>query len=209
MMQGNCVESGKEIKQALSELRNIFQLERDYTEMEFDDEVKLQNEERFPLSPMTSVKIPINASSSIAQVGAFNLFNRALIVNSGPIPENRISSVLLYNAGLSHHINAVRSGSSTELASALQFYRYAFSLLACSNEVRDENLLMLLALINNMGHIYANTFDSKASNHCMEMMQRFFAASEGGDSLGECDSLFFYMNTFLVKMDQFSAAPAA
>jgi hypothetical protein len=124
--------------------------------------------------------------------------------------ESRVSSVLLYNAALGHHINAVQSGSSRELASALQFYQYAFSLLTGSNnEVETEDVLLLLALINNMGHVYSNTFNLPAADHCMDMLHSFFTATEGDSRLVESDSLFFYMNTFLVKMEQFSSAPAA
>ena len=222
LRDGKCAESAREIRHALSQLKKVIMHPDDdsaisedssdssttYVDMDAESSSFSEDNE----SPISSIIVPVETGASIAQIGAFSLFNRALVITQRDqimtMRESRVSCILLYNAALCHHIEGFQSGCSQELSSALQFYQYAFSLLTEANDVENDDLLLLLSLINNMGHIYSNVFDFPAAEHCMDMMNRFF--STGADQyLGECDSLFFYMNTFLVRMDQFSSAPAA
>lgn len=153
--------------------------------------------------------VPPNISGG---TGMFTVFNRALVVTgSAPANSHKTTGSILYNIALCHHIRGMKLGSSEELAKALQFYHMAFSVVsnACDERsLEDEDTILILALLNNSGHIHASFFNQNETHHCHELLQRCFESSEGS-SLMQDDSLFFYITSHIVKLEGFVSAPAA
>jgi tetratricopeptide (TPR) repeat protein len=82
--------------------------------------------------------------------------------------------VLLYNMGLAYHCQGIRNGTSRELKLALQLYEA--SLKVFENKRQHFSSLynqadLLLALINNMGHIFSYFYDLKGMDRCQRHIQ--------------------------------------
>lgn len=74
--------------------------------------------------------------------------------------ERTVSSVLLYNMGLSFHAEGLRKGNTAAMSRAFEFYRHSMMLLGREDrpERRTGPLLLLAALANNMAHVSACFF---------------------------------------------------
>ena len=171
-----------------------------------------------------SVQIPghyFASSSACNSSGMFPFFNRALLINldsaeilrtNNPFENDlirRLAAVLLYNLALVHHSCGIRTGGSEDLSKALSFYQGAFmSLSSIWDSLTVSDSLLVLALLNNMGHIRANNLDRKEACGCLDLLRRFFAECRG-NCLIEEESIFFYITTFIFSEEPLTASPAA
>lgn len=165
-----------------------------------------------------SVALPNGCAPSLFNSGVFPIFNRGILVNvdvendhafPGEV-DRRLIATLLYNTALLHHIRGIRTGESELLTKALSLYQGAFvSLTGMWNRLQKSDTLLILALLNNMGHIRAHNFDRKEACCCLDMLKHFFSESGGDQTLIEEESLFFYLTTFIFANEPLITSPAA
>lgn len=155
--------------------------------------------------------------SAVPSDSILTFYDRAFIfVNYSDIdfqlPENKsnLSAMILYNLALSHHSQGIRQGSTIELGKALQFYRLAHCVLEKVKDVvgLEVHLLILMGLLNNMGHIHANCYNLEQTSRCIEWLQRAISSRHSG-VLGDADYRFFYTHLKVIPVGHIEFAPAA
>jgi hypothetical protein len=135
---------------------------------------------------------------------SFYLFKRAILVEECDhtlTPSDRlmnyISMVVAYNLGLAHHLLGMQNGDNQRknYSKALTMYHAAYDLMMeCPADNRD---LLYLAVLNNMGHIYNYSFDSRNSQACLEGMEFIVMPySSNGKKMSD-DYTPFLMNIFM------------
>jgi hypothetical protein len=76
--------------------------------------------------------------------------------------------------GLAYHCQGIRNGTSRELKLALQLYKASLQVFEderqCFSSLCNQADL-LLALINNMGHIFSHFYDLKGMDRCQRHLQ--------------------------------------
>lgn len=155
----------------------------------------------------------------------FVLFRRALHLSTVPTAvsirnglfKNSMSAVLLYNAGLAHHILGLQRCDSQILTSALEYYAMSYTMLAdqMKSGLAEFGWISLgfLGLANNMGHIYAYFRNFSKADTCGSELSTIL--SNLLSSPGECpcmedeEYLVFFMNVCFFQGRTFFAAPAA
>ncbi|KAG7351687.1 tetratricopeptide repeat protein [Nitzschia inconspicua] len=144
---------------------------------------------------------------------------------------SKLSTILIYNLALTHHVLALVSGGSDSrkgrecLSKARDLYSQANSIpqREQKQEIIDANLLPLFvqSILNNLGQCYASLDDTVNSVACFELLLKsvilFQQDLNGAHNSGaydnrlyyECSNTCFLENTlFLILKDQ-GFAPAA
>ena len=221
IMHGKLAESLRVIRTALTGLNEVIEQGASAPSPDANMAEATRSSPIAEKDMIDSVTVSVDPQTlSNAHYGVFHFFNRAIVVDAPEalgdeshviVDHYKISAVLLYNAGLCNHIKGLQSGSARDLATALHCYQYALSLLTDTNAIQavsDQDALLVLALLNNMGHLNSQSFDHPASKICLETMRRIFPATESL-LLKQEDSIFFYLTVFLVPVEQVCASPAA
>ena len=164
-------------------------------------------------------KIPQSKTSETSNVSGpsshtiHSLYNRGLVMSKdqcGGILTgkylHRTSAVILYNLGLVYHNMAVRNGISAALPHALQMYESAFHCLRRVPCILDCHRL-LLAILNNMGNIYAQSFQMDHTVECFKQLRQALSIPNPSMPLDE-DYIFFLLNA-LFQPKELCFAPAA
>jgi hypothetical protein len=134
-----------------------------------------------PLSE--SVEFENEDISALSPGNFFVFFNRVFVF--GDITHRNwrnffphIPALLLYNTGLVWHRMALKENSTTKYGMALENYRMAHDLVVqntrlglCNGKVCE---LLLLAICNNMGHIYSHFHSLGEARECVEEMCAVF-----------------------------------
>lgn len=126
--------------------------------------------------------------------------------------EHTVPSVLLYNMGLSSHIQALQTGQSAMYRRTMQLYTMSFTMLEQASDIlNDMDIMVLLALANNMGVISGSQFyDRPAAENSRLMMERILSSPDCLESLDDEDIEFFSLNLmFLTEYQNNALAPAA
>ena len=124
--------------------------------------------------------------------------------------ENVVSASLLYNIGLALHKKGLAAGSSQDLQLALNMYRKAGSLVQFTDQERTgQTLLVFLAILNNMAHIYAEMMDIKQMGDCIDAIKMMLECDECHATLGESEYIFFVWSSFLIPEEHVWLSPAA
>lgn len=178
MMLGNHNETVGALGAALSNLRMYQDAVSSCSSLD-QSKLPLHKTVESPKSPPLC-SIPLTAPPATACTSMFTLFHRALAIphcNAMEGNTDRIMAVLLYNMGLSLHLQALRSGRTTELNGALQLYEMAFAVVedAWSELEVNDLMLLLLALFNNMGHIHSSRFDNVKTRTCLDWLKTLAA----------------------------------
>lgn len=161
----------------------------------------------------------ITASSAYCD-NVITVYNRAFVLKSeiededpyfSRENEHTVPSIILYNMGVSHHILALKTGRSATLSKALQLYTMSFSMLQQASDMLDDfDILVLLALSNNMGAICSELYDQQGAQTSQDMVERVLASSDCLDALEEKDLEFFSLNLMFFSEHQMNIlAPAA
>lgn len=178
----------------------------------------------------------ISLSTMTAHFSSINnniipLFDRALVFQHGDDScdnsEDDISlaAVLLFNTGLCHHIQALQQGDATHLLrKAFKMYSLASAMICTASTttnrmmedgeeqlqmtMRDENTLIVMALLNNMAQIHSCCMELSYAFECLETMEDIFDSSTGVNILSD-DFVFFSMACTLLSEESFAACPAA
>ena len=98
------------------------------------------------------------------------------------------------------------------LRKAMQLYTMSFTMLEQASDIlNDMDIMVLLALANNMGVICGSEFYDRAGAETSRMMMdRILSSSDCLETLEEEDIEFFSLNLmFLSEYQKFSLAPAA
>ena len=139
----------------------------------------------------------------------FSVYNRPFVVNqqwrgldvfvwSQSLPH--ISTVLHFNIGLVYHRLACRSGASHHYYQALEWYENAALLLegnALAGVYLIELDILLLAIMNNMGHVHSHFNNLEQAQHIMKRMLTVFFLSESKSLMTKDEYVFFYTNIVL------------
>ncbi|CAB9505765.1 expressed unknown protein [Seminavis robusta] len=180
-----------------------------------------------------------NSNQSVSE-NIFTFYQRAFVLtttsatmessnlegdNNNNDDTSKQSAVLLYNMAVAHHNYALYRrdpvAAHGEFRTALVFYDMAFSMIqeSLATEEDDEDfLLLLLAVLNNLGHIHAHRYNYLETQEMLSSLQEILAAirpASGEASIMDCsrnnrdDFLFFYKNLVVYQEQEFAAAPAA
>lgn len=175
------------------------------------------------LSSNQSSGPPIEATTSnpATQYNVFAFFDQAFVTvfhnYQGTKGQRLVWSSLLYNIGLCYHHRELQSGATPSqrgLKIALDYYKAALQVVEghYDDGKPEDILLLLLALFNNMGHIYSNFLSGiMETRHCANWIRTLLESNccesflrQGGD-VG-----FFCLSALLMLADiPFSYAPAA
>lgn len=127
----------------------------------------------------------------------------------------RQSAVLFFNMALAHHSYAVNNlDSAADYQMAIELYESVISIVqeSLDDASAEDFLLLLLAAMNNKGHIYSNLCNIQEMRSTMESLHEIINITREIDShpmLENADFLFFYRNLLVFQEQEFSAAPAA
>eukprot|EP00526_Cylindrotheca_closterium_P001259 CAMPEP_0113629194 /NCGR_PEP_ID=MMETSP0017_2-20120614/15151_1 /TAXON_ID=2856 /ORGANISM="Cylindrotheca closterium" /LENGTH=240 /DNA_ID=CAMNT_0000539575 /DNA_START=159 /DNA_END=878 /DNA_ORIENTATION=+ /assembly_acc=CAM_ASM_000147 len=141
---------------------------------------------------------PSNFSTSSSGT-VHSLYNRGLVMSTGQCGHiltgeymHRTSAVILYNLALVYHNMGVRQGISAALPHALQMYESAFHCLRRVSCIVECHKL-LLAILNNMGNIYAQSFQVDHTVECFKQLRQALSIPNPSMDLDE-DYIFFLLN---------------
>lgn len=150
------------------------------------------------------------------------IFNRAFVLHqeeeddcaSPQDLEHTVPAVLLYNMGLCHHLQGMSTSlnQSARLRKAMQLYAMAHNMLEqASDALNDMDILVLLALSNNMGVLQGAQFCNRmGAQTCCQTMERILASQDCLEVLDDDDLEFFSTNLmFLSEFQQHGVAAAA
>lgn len=166
---------------------------------------------------------PLFNSDPLSSPGnLFSVYNMAFAlptVESSPNAtqfqdQERLSTVLFYNMALANHCEGLTfsldSNSTESLKSALRLYQMSFATIQANAELVEERgfFLLLLGLVNNMGHIYSHLCMHEKAHECanyLEMITTLPIADEMHD-----DEMDFFINQLtFCSFHHCIAAPAA
>ena len=75
--------------------------------------------------------------------------------------------------------------------------------------LKHKDVLVVLALVNNMGCVFANLVDYQGASTCLGLLTDVFEAAEAHVFLSEDDAAFFYFICFVYPEWSLLAAPTA
>ena len=211
LVQGKHDVSHFTLQKALESYRQVLNEDEMSVSVNMDDDMEGTS--------LYTVEIHDAQHKALEQQSMVTVYNRAFVLTTDQAEqpfvsdnEHTVPAVLLYNMGLSHHIQAMSVGSSALLRKALQLYSMSFSLLEhASGALNDMDISVLLALSNNMGVISSSQFyDRPAAESSRAMMERILGSSDCLDCLEDEDIEFFSLNLmFLSEFQNHALAPAA
>jgi hypothetical protein len=119
------------------------------------------------------------SSDPLASPG--NLFSVYIVAFALPTDElqdqDRLSTVLFYNLALANHCQAltcsIGNNSTESLKSALRLYQMSFTTIQANPELVEERgfYLLLMGLINNLGHVYSHFCMPQKALECAEYLE--------------------------------------
>lgn len=166
------------------------------------------------LRKTTPSKNPEPSTPSVASsTSIHSLYNRGLVIwtdqndhilTGGYI--HRTSAVIFYNLALVYHNMGVRQGVSAALPQALRIYESALDCLRYVNCIVECHKVMM-AILNNMGNIYAQYFQADQTNECFKKLRQALSIPNPSLAVDE-DYMFFLLNA-LFQPKELCFAPAA
>ena len=158
----------------------------------------------------------------------FTLFNRAFVVEASDLrslhefEQREILAVFLYNIALSHHIMALQAAAAAATSAkradlenkyyeaAHSFYEIAVNTLDQEQHEGTVRFLLLLALLNNMGHIFSKFYNHIGTRNCCGLIRDILTivpASTTGER--DNDFAFFYTCSLFHHAQKRTLVPAA
>ena len=129
-------------------------------------------------SPISSIEL--DHACLADSTCSFSIFNHMLTVSNACLLDadvsqhyERLQAMILYNLGLTLHYQSMRTGRSDELQGALDLYEMAFAVVENSWQFIDlqDLMLLLMGLLNNLGHIHSNLFNQPQTKSCIDWLQ--------------------------------------
>jgi hypothetical protein len=182
--------------------------------------IRLQS---IPLPDNVSEPAPVaqNKASGQSQFSCGNLFtvfHKAFVAVAddeqvvASVPEHIVPAMVLYNMGLSFHLDAIRRGSTVGMVRAYEFYRHSMALVENGriemNHSRQRPLLAALAL--NMAHISAAFYHGASTRTSMVLLRNILDVGGAHEDLEEDELDTFTMSwVFYSEYHHLAMAPAA
>lgn len=124
----------------------------------------------------------------------------------------RLAVSIMYNVGLFLHKEGLRSGQSAHLIKGVQYYTLALEMLLSAVQLREEDLLLELAMLNNIGHAQTALANIKEAAGCLDYMRQLiiehsdllFSLATEENGVG-C----FLVLLFVSESDNLALSPAA
>lgn len=138
-----------------------------------------------------------------------HIFDGAFLVTDDvPYTNWSVATILLFNLGIFHHQDGLKSGSSISMQKALSFYEKSLRLL---DELSGSTslTLMLAALYNNMKSIYETFFLRSKARQMSSNLSELLHWMQSHSSVSEEVIGFFRASLFFSSVTTVSAAPAA
>ena len=111
---------------------------------------------------------------------------------------------VLFNLALCYHMQGLQGNKQVDLLSkALNFYRAAHALASTISPSNETGHVLMLATINNMGHIHALLHEKEEEQSCLLMMRNLISSY----GLTPCMD-GYYMNVVLCLGQKCHAATA-
>ena len=123
--------------------------------------------------------------------------------------------VVFYNMALVNHARAIETGKASLLTAALNFYGMAVAVTQSRNDVTQSrndgvnasDYWLLLAVSNNMAHIYLTQVCSERLCQCLDNIRSLLATNIAVEVVDAGDYYFFVANSLL--QIRVNSAPAA
>lgn len=124
-----------------------------------------------------------------------------------------ISTIILYNMGLAHQLaglSGATPNSQRHLQESLRYYKMALTVFQSQKgeQFFDDSYSLVLGLLNNMGQIFAHTFQMKEAQTCTKHID-LLLASPDACQLSEEDGEFFFGTVLHTRSFSGVVAPAA
>ena len=187
---------------------------------------------------LCSVALPKQDNLVAAHDDFFSLFNRALHMplhrSSIPVTAgvpvvycHLLTGILLYNIGLSHHLEALKKGNSKMMGKALDFYTMSYVTLMTKqssshqqqqlNSVPCSDVLnfVFMSLVNNMGHVHAYFRNIEEAKICggelCKRLSPLVCACPGRPAISNHNDEYrvFFLNVCFFSESELASAPAA
>ena len=217
------------VRQAKITLRQALQVASENIEL-FDEEEMRSAEDkssftvRASFTPLhTTKQSPVDTTTA----STLSIFDQAILFEFDEPRTldtlNLASAMILYNFGLTCHIEGLRSNDSILLKKCLKAYHMAYiSILECSGDygsvVVKEAFLLQMALSNNMGHIHSYFYNIQEAEACIRSLRSAVNQSNATSTTDDSEMtlvvredyiLFFFMNAVLFAGNDLRFAPAA
>lgn len=171
------------------------------------------------------IAVPLSSATSPTKhslrENVFSFFDRALAVaregadadltSTSDQVREVFAATSLYNMGLCHHHKGiVMNGNPRHLERALYYYQMAYETINDDSPVSDATALILLALANNMGHLFAHALDHTSMSLCHETFVCLVSSlSMEMAMMNDSDRHFFSFSGRCLLTMQLNSAPAA
>jgi len=169
-------------------------------------------------NPIRSIPLANPAAEASESSGRFSVFSHALTISTNGAQNCEVShnyqrflAVILYNMGLSLHLQALNSGKSMELRGAQDLYEMSFSVVEQAWHEFDVHdlLLLLMALFNNLCHIHSTNYNVAQTETCVDWLKALAAHPTFQSLMGQDLYAPFFMNLLVVLKQQQCCSPAA
>ncbi|GKY91474.1 hypothetical protein MPSEU_000119700 [Mayamaea pseudoterrestris] len=166
------------------------------------------------------IAVKYSAHAERVTNNAFSFYSSAFVfagskaeLATTSLNEIRVAAVILYNLALCFHVHGIsRAASESYFSKALQLYQTALGLLeemaSVSQTLVDKDSLLMLALYNNIGHIYSCDHKTAETQACLDIIQSILAKNstlEGSNddwykanTLRESQYLEFHLNVVIL-----------
>ena len=124
--------------------------------------------------------VPVEGEMKVSPDNLFCFFEKAEKV------VNQLTGIAMYNLALAYHREGIQRGASKLLREALSIYRAALSSLRSSPGSAAE-LMLIIAISNNMGQIHSVHFEFEQARLCSQAMSSLLQAYpvESGEGIDE------------------------
>ena len=139
--------------------------------------------------------------------GYVKLYDRAFVLTSAEqLDKEIVASVVLFNMALINHSRGILSGKTAYLERSLELYKMSLNLYQKStSDACMDNLV--LAILNNAGHIYSEIFAFDEMHQCLNCMRDILEEQDSEDEVD--DYCIFHLNSIVYSGCKPLLAPAA
>lgn len=87
--------------------------------------------------------------------------------------EHRVVAAVLYNTAMTYHAMAIQTADRQEqlYLKALEHYKSAIEILVRVPHLAIADHMLCMAMINNIGHIYSQLFETTKAEWCLDQLQ--------------------------------------
>lgn len=175
----------------------------------------------FEITPISVVDLQVDSippEFAISPDNSFEIYTKCFEILQAnyfsPSQQAAVTAALMFNMALAFHMEFARSGVMKSLRAAGSLYRKALQTIAAAMEEEGQLMecVLLLAILNNLGHCLAHLFNNNSVNVCRrqirELVLRNWEAAEEDSSLQQ-EFSFFYSNLLFRPNDDVNMTHSA